>query len=79
MRHKMDDLRPNEALYRARTYLQDYVEILRENGYPTDLIECVTKSSEQCEAIAELQEIMEVMMGNKMPPVPPPRRLQMDS
>lgn len=69
----LDDLTPIEALYRARSYLRDYAmylaELEGETG-PSDVQKCVWQSAEQCETIAELMKIMEIMMGNKMPPVP---------
>ncbi len=70
MPSNLDDLTPIEALYRSRSYLTDYANVLEGARAPfPELIACVRQSSEQMETIAELMTIMEKMFG-KMPPVP---------
>lgn len=72
MPKNLDNLNPIEALYRSRSYLQDYANFLITEGIDTpdsDLVHCILQSASQMEAIVAVFEMMRVMAGN-LPPLP---------
>lgn len=75
MPKNLDNLTPIEALYRARSYLYDYSNFLRENHGVSDVSKCVAQSAEQMEMIAQVFEEMQRRFG-QLPPIPKPISVQ---